>query len=92
MVTWISSDQINQKNVHKRSSARGLAIFQSIPSIRPKLAQLVIDMGYYSFEMVKHETGVELTNRAEEYHGYLDGFMCGGLTSMCGSSCQSTWK
>lgn len=49
---------------------RGLAIFQSIPSIGPKLAHLVIDLGYYSFEAVKHETGVELTNRAEEQFGY----------------------
>ncbi|ASN03840.1 helix-hairpin-helix domain-containing protein [Virgibacillus necropolis] len=49
---------------------KGLAIFQTIPSIGPKLAQLVVDLGYYSFEDFENETGVELINCAEEQYGY----------------------
>ncbi|WP_404450663.1 helix-hairpin-helix domain-containing protein [Virgibacillus necropolis] len=49
---------------------RGLAIFQTIPSIGPKLANLVIDLGYYSFDDFKGETGAALTNRAEKQYGY----------------------
>ncbi|ASK61817.1 Pathogenicity locus [Virgibacillus phasianinus] len=73
--------EITQLDVHNLANAlnaslnraeylHGLAIFQSIPSIGPKLAHLVIDLGYYSFDAVKYESGEELTNRAEENYGY----------------------
>lgn len=61
---------------------RGHAIFQTTPSIGPKLAHLVVSLGFYSFEEIKNETGEGLTNRAEEQYGHWmdpcveDSFRC----------------
>ena len=51
---------------------RGLAQFQAIPSIGPKLAQWVTELGFYSLEELKNENGAELTNRLEEHFGYWE--------------------
>ncbi|WP_430789677.1 helix-hairpin-helix domain-containing protein [Virgibacillus flavescens] len=49
---------------------RALSIFQAVPSIGPKLAKLVVELGYYEFEDFNEETGAELTNRAELLYGH----------------------
>jgi hypothetical protein len=49
---------------------RALAIFQMIPSIGPKVAQWVIDLGYYSLDEIQQETGSDLINRLEMLYGY----------------------
>ena len=51
---------------------RGLAQFQAIPSIGPKLAQWVTELGFYSLEELKNENGAELTNRLEVHFGYWE--------------------
>lgn len=51
---------------------RALAIFQSIPSIGPKVSQKVVDLGYYSLEEIKNMEGYELINRWEEKCGYWE--------------------
>lgn len=48
---------------------RAFAIFQSVPSIGPRAAQWAIDLGYYSLDEIKQETGHELTNRLEQTYG-----------------------
>lgn len=57
-------------SVDRAKYLRALSIFQTIPSIGPKLAQLVVELGYYSFEDFSDETGAELTNRAEKLYGH----------------------
>ena len=47
-----------------------LASFQSIPSIGPRAAQWVLDLGYYSLDEIKEENGSDLINRLEEHYGY----------------------
>ncbi|TCZ74045.1 Pathogenicity locus [Paenibacillus albiflavus] len=49
---------------------RALAIFQSIPSIGPIIAQAVVELGYYSLEDLEQVSGVELIDRLEEFYGY----------------------
>jgi hypothetical protein len=51
---------------------RALAQFQSVPSIGPKLAQWVTELGLYSLEEIKNEDGADLTNRLEELFGYWE--------------------
>lgn len=61
------------QSTHERAKyLRGLAQFQAIPSIGPKLAQWVTEMGYYSLEELKNEDGADLTNRLEEQFGYWE--------------------
>jgi len=45
-------------------------MFQSLPSIGPKFAQDLIDMGYYNLEQLKHKDGAELLNEHERFVGY----------------------
>jgi len=47
-----------------------LASFQTIPSIGPKTAQWVLDLGYYSLDELKGKNGSDLLNRLEELYGY----------------------
>ncbi|BAB06850.1 helix-hairpin-helix domain-containing protein [Halalkalibacterium halodurans] len=49
---------------------RGLAIFQTILSIGPKVAQMVVDLGYFDLEAVKFEKGDEMVDRLEKLYGY----------------------
>lgn len=51
---------------------KALAQFQTVPSIGPKIAQSVIDLGYYSLAEIKHETGVDLIIRLEKLKGYWE--------------------
>ncbi|GAB6929076.1 hypothetical protein JCM10914A_30590 [Paenibacillus sp. JCM 10914] len=44
---------------------RGLAQFQTVPSIGPKVAERVVKMGYYALDEIKDEDGAELTDRME---------------------------
>jgi hypothetical protein len=74
----ISSMDISQlsKCLHtsfeRANYLRGLAQFQLIPSIGLKVAQRVIDLGYYSLKEIKNEDGADLINRLEEYYGYWE--------------------
>jgi len=43
--------------------------FQSIPSVGPKFAQDLIDMGYYSLSQLKDKNGAELLNEHERLIG-----------------------
>ena len=45
-------------------------IFQSLPSIGPRFAQNLIDMGYFNLEQLKHKDGAELLNEHERFVGY----------------------
>jgi hypothetical protein len=49
---------------------RAVAIFQRIPSIGPRTAQWVVDLGYYALEEIKGESGADLINRLEQLYGY----------------------
>ena len=51
---------------------RALAQFQSIPSIGPKLAQWITELGFYSLEEIKNEEGPNLTDKLEELFGYWE--------------------
>ena len=51
---------------------RALAQFQSIPSIGPKLAQWVTELGFYSLHEIKNEDGANLTDRLEKLFGYWE--------------------
>ncbi len=44
-----------------------LAEFQSIPSVGPKFARDLIDMGYYSLKQLKDKNGAELLNEHERF-------------------------
>lgn len=61
-----------QSTYERANYLRGLAQFQAIPSIGPKLAQWVTELGYYSLEELKNEDGADLTNRLEEHFGYWE--------------------
>lgn len=43
--------------------------FQRIPSVGPRLAKCVIDLGYYSIDEVKGKDGVGLVNDLEQLYG-----------------------
>ncbi|MER2118942.1 MAG: helix-hairpin-helix domain-containing protein [Solibacillus sp.] len=61
-----------QSTYERAKYLRGLAQFQAIPSIGPKLAQWVTELGYYSLEELKNKDGADLTNRLEEQFGYWE--------------------
>lgn len=61
-----------QSTYERANYLRGLAQFQAIPSIGPKLAQWVTELGYYSLEELKNEDGADLTNRLEVHFGYWE--------------------
>lgn len=61
-----------QISIERAKYLRGLAEFQTIPSIGPKVAQRVVGLGYYSLEEIKNEDGAELINRLEELYGYWE--------------------
>ncbi|MEH6971237.1 MULTISPECIES: helix-hairpin-helix domain-containing protein [Bacillus] len=48
---------------------KALAQFQTVPSIGPKMAQCAVDLGFYSLDDIKNETGADLLNRLEELKG-----------------------
>ena len=48
----------------------GHLIFQSLPSVGPKFAQDLIDMGYYSLDQLKARDGADLLNEHERFVGY----------------------
>jgi hypothetical protein len=47
-----------------------LATFQKIPSVGPKMAQSVVDLGYYSLEELKDKDGAKLIEALEMLYGY----------------------
>lgn len=51
---------------------RGLAQFQTVPSIGPKVAERVVKLGYYALEEIKDEDGAELTDRMEASSGFWE--------------------
>jgi len=56
--------------LERAQSLCALALFQTVPSIGPRAAQWVLDLGYYSLDEIKQETGADLINRLEEHYGY----------------------
>ncbi|KRE39660.1 helix-hairpin-helix domain-containing protein [Paenibacillus sp. Soil522] len=48
-----------------------LAKFQAVPSIGPRLAENLVELGFYSLEQIKTggETGAQLVERLERLHG-----------------------
>lgn len=61
---------------------RALAQFQSIPSIGPRMAEALVELGYYSLVELRDEDGADLVNRYEQRLGYWvdpcveDSFRC----------------
>ncbi|MPQ26771.1 helix-hairpin-helix domain-containing protein [Bacillus paralicheniformis] len=51
---------------------KALAQFQTVPSIGPKMAQCAVDLGYYSLDDIKHESGADLIIRLEKLKGYWE--------------------
>jgi len=47
-----------------------LASFQQIPSIGPRMAENLIDLGYFSIDSFKGEDGAKLTDELEKLYGY----------------------
>src|SRR5699024_3825208 len=65
----VSLSQYLKSSFERANAIRELAIFQSVPSIGPKVAQRVVDLGYYSLEEIKDEYGADLINRLEQLYG-----------------------
>jgi hypothetical protein len=56
---------------NERAKAIAASItFQSFPSIGPKFAQDLIDMGYFDMAKLKDKDGAELLNEHERFIGY----------------------
>lgn len=55
----------------RASTLIALAQFQNVPSIGPKLAYNLIELGFYSLEQIKGggESGAQLVERLERLHG-----------------------
>jgi len=51
---------------------KGLAMFQSVPSIGPKVAARVVGMGYYSLDEIKDLDGADFIDRMEVHLGYWE--------------------
>jgi hypothetical protein len=51
---------------------RGLAQFQAVPSIGPRVAQRVVELGYFSLEEVRNKQGCDLINSWEAHCGYWE--------------------
>ena len=51
---------------------KGLAMFQSVPSIGPKVAARVVDMGYYSLDEIKDLDGADFIDKMEVHLGYWE--------------------
>ncbi|MFC0271469.1 helix-hairpin-helix domain-containing protein [Metabacillus herbersteinensis] len=64
--------QCLQSSFERANYLRGLAQFQTVPSIGPKVAKRLVDLGYYSLQEVKTEEGADLINRLEERIGYWE--------------------
>lgn len=61
-----------KSSLERASYLHGMAQFQSIPSIGPKVAQRVVDLGYYSLEEIANKDGSDLINCWEEQCGYWE--------------------
>ncbi|MFX3634980.1 MAG: helix-hairpin-helix domain-containing protein [Candidatus Pristimantibacillus sp.] len=57
-----------QVNIERARELIASAVFQQVPSIGPKLALNLIELGYYSLEELKNEQGAELVERLERLH------------------------
>jgi hypothetical protein len=61
-----------QSSFERAKYLSALAQFQSIPSIGPKMAERVIELGFYSLGEIKDEEGAELTNQLEKHFGFWE--------------------
>lgn len=68
-----------QSSIERAKYIHALAEFQSIPSIGPKVAEAVIQLGYYSLIELKDEDGADLLNRLE--------LLCGHWKDPCVEDC-----
>lgn len=64
--------QCLQSSWERAQYLHGLAQFQMVPSIGPKVAQRIVQMGYYSLQDVRNEDGADLINRLEACIGYWE--------------------
>lgn len=57
--------------VKRAEQLLALAIFQSVPSIGPRLSVNLVELGFYSLEQIKSggESGAQLVERLERLHG-----------------------
>lgn len=58
-----------QVSIERASELVASAVFQQVPSIGPKLAHNLIELGYYTLNELKNEQGAELVERLERLHG-----------------------
>lgn len=68
-LAYLETDEVSQLlniSVERAAQLTMLARLQLIPSIGPKLAQDVVEMGYYSIAALKDKTGPELFDQLEE--------------------------
>lgn len=66
------ADQLSttlQVSIGRAKELVASAVFQQVPSIGPKLAHNLIELGYYSLDELKNEQGAELVERLERLHG-----------------------
>jgi hypothetical protein len=74
-ITYMNTLELSQcleSSIERVKYLRALAIFQTVPSIGPKVAQRVVDLGYYSLEEIKNRDGSDLINSWEEQCGYWE--------------------
>jgi hypothetical protein len=57
-------------NEHRAKALSAHLMFQSLPSIGPKFAQDLIDMGYFNLEQLRDKDGAELLNEHERFIGH----------------------
>ncbi len=55
---------------HRAKALNAHLIFQRLPSIGPKFAQDLVDMGYYNLGQLKGRDGADLLNEHERFVGY----------------------
>lgn len=74
-ISYISTLELSQCleiSIDRSKYLRALAIFQTVPSIGQKVAQRIVDLGYYSLEEIKNMDGSDLINFWEEKCGYWE--------------------
>ena len=74
-ISYMSTLELSQClgiSIERSKYLRALAIFQTVPSIGPKVSQRIVDLGYYSLEEIKNMDGSDLINCWEEKCGYWE--------------------
>lgn len=72
-VVYIKEETLSKQmncSLERAKWIRALAEFQTVPSIGPKLAEVVVSMGFYSLDECKNEDGAAMTDQLEKQNGY----------------------